>query len=502
MISARKIKKVFLILPPYTIPATMPKRVQPPLGIGYLGSYLEKYGYEVELCDSLIEDFDHSEVVYEDFIRYGLPDEEIRKKIQRFQPDVVGISCLFTIQAKSAYRIAEIARECDPDIITIMGGAHPSAMTDEVMQQGTIDFVIPGEGELTFYRLLQAIEKGDDFGRIPGIVFNQDGQLVQTPPADFIMNLDELPMPARHLLPMEKYFEMDRPHGTATRYKRSTPIITSRGCPAKCTFCSIHTVWGREFRGRSGQNVVEELKLLADRYQVKEIQIEDDNLTYNKPRAHELLDKVIAEDLDLSFTTPNGIAAWVLDRPLLEKLRKAGFYRLTLAIESGNEQVLHDIVRKPLKLKKVREVVAMSKDLGFELDTFFVVGFPGETKEQIQDTFDFANSLDVDNAKFFIATPYPGTELYQIAQEKGYLNKDFDFHNGLSFTKGQISTEDFTSTELEGMVARASLKTQMNFLRRNPMPYLKSLFKDYILKEPSAIFRYLWKSGTTALRKS
>lgn len=498
---ARKIKKIFLILPPYTIPATMPKRVQPPLGIAYLGAYLEREGYEVELCDSLIEGFDNSEVVYEDFIRYGLSDEGIREKLRRFKPDVIAISCLFTIQAKSAYKISKIAKELDPDMVTVMGGAHPSAMFEEVLNEGTVDVVVPGEGEVTFHKLLLAIEKGEDLKNVPGLILKRDGQIVRTAPAEFVMNLDSLPFPARHLLPMEDYFEKDRPHGTATRYKRSTPVMTSRGCPAKCSFCSIHTVWGREFRGRSGKNVVEELQHLVDRYQVKEIQIEDDNLTYSKPRAHEMLDAMIDANLGLSYTTPNGIAAWVLDRELLEKLKKAGFYRLTIAIESGNEKVLHDIVKKPLRLKKVQEVVTIAKELGFELDTFFVVGFPGETKDQIQDTFNFANSLNVDNAKFFIATPYPGTELYQIAKDSGYLNKDFDFHNGLSFTKAQISTPDFHADELEVMVARASLKTQMNFMRRNPVGYVKSFVKDYFIKEPSAIFRYLWKSTKTALRK-
>lgn len=500
MMTARKIKKVFLILPPYTIPATMPKRVQPPLGIAYLGAYLEKQGYEVQLCDSLIEGFDHSDVVYEDFIRYGLSEEKIRERIKRFQPDVVGVSCLFTIMAKSAYRICAIAKELNPDMITFMGGAHPSAMPEEAMAEGTVDYVIPGEGEMTLDHLLKTIERGEDPEKVPGVVFMRNGKMVRTCGSEFLQSLDQLPFPARHLLPMDEYFKKDRPHGTATRYKRSTPIITSRGCPAKCTFCSIHTVWGREYRGRSGENVLEELKHLADHYNIKEIQIEDDNLTYSKPRAHELLDKIIEADLGLSFTTPNGIAAWVLDRPLLEKLKKAGFYRLTLAVESGNEQVLHDIIRKPLRLKTIKQIVSISKDLGFELDTFFVVGFPGETKRQIQETFDFANSLNVDNAKFFIATPYPGTELYRMAKEKGYLHKDFDFHNGLSFTRGQISTPEFTAEELEAMVARASLRTQMNFFKRKPAQYLHSLVKDYFLKEPSAIFRYLWKSTVTALR--
>jgi len=228
------------------------------------------------------------------------------------------------------------------------------------------------------------------------------------------------------------------------------------------------------------------------RYGVREIQIEDDNLTYDRKRAHEILDRIIEADFNLNFTTPNGIAVWALDRALLGKLKKAGFYRLTLAVESGSEEVLHRIIKKPLQLKKVEEVVAVSKDLGFELDTFFVVGFPGETKAQIQQTFDFANRLNVDNAKFFIATPYPGTELLRTARERGYLNPHFNLHDNLSFTKAQISTPDFTAEELEGMVSRASLRTQLNLFLKKPLPYIVSLFKDYLFKDPVAIIRYLW----------
>lgn len=486
----RKIKKIFLVLPPYTIPASMPRRAQAPLGISYLGAYLERHGYEVELCDSLIEGFDHSEYLYGDFIRYGLTIAQIKARIQKFQPDVVGVSCLFTIMAQSAYEICRITKELNPDIVTIMGGAHPSSMTEDVLSQGCIDFVVPGEGEITLLKLLGAIQNGQNLRYIQGIAFLQNGHVQRTPVSDFLMNLDELPMPARHLLPMDEYFKKNRPHGTATKYDHSTPIITSRGCPAKCTFCSIHTVWGREFRGRSGKNVVEELMHLKEKYRVKEIQIEDDNLTYSKPRAHELLDRIIEADLGLSFTTPNGIAAWVMDKPLLEKLKKAGFYRLTFAVESGNEQVLHDLVRKPLRLKTIREIVPLARSIGFEIDTFWVVGFPGETKAQINDTINFANSLDVDNIKFFIATPYPGTELYKIAKEKGYLNPNFDFLNGLTSTKGQISTPEFTSLELESIVARASFKTQFTIMRRRPIRYLKSFVRDYFIKEPSAVLRY------------
>lgn len=501
MVPKRNIKRVFLILPPYAIPATMPKRVQAPLGIAYMGAFLEQQGYEVELCDSLIEGFNHSEKVYGDFICYGLSNDDIRRRIEKFKPDVVGVSCLFTIQAKKAYQICRIAKEIDRDIVTVMGGAHPSAMTEEVLAENVCDFVVPGEGEITFNNLLKAIEAGADIENVKGVCFVKDGIVKRTEPAGHISDLDTLPFPARHLLPMEEYFKKDRPHGTATRHRRSTPIITSRGCPAKCTFCSIHTVWGRAFRGRTGQNVLDELVHLVDRYKIREIQIEDDNLTYLNHRAHEILDRIIEANLGLHFTTPNGIAAWVLDRALLEKLKRAGFYRLTIAVESGNEKVLGEIIKKPLRLKKIREIIKISRDLGFELDTFFVVGFPGETKEQIRDTFNFANSIDVNNAKFFIATPYPGTELYKIAHDNGFLSKDFDLHNGLSFTKAQISTPQFGAEELEKMVAKASLKTQLNIFRRHPISYLKSFFGDYLVKEPSAIFRYFTMLVSSATKR-
>lgn len=500
IIKQRPIKKILLLLPPYTIPASMPKRVQPPLGIAYLGAFLEQKGYDVQLCDSLIEGFDHSEMIGDDLICYGLSVADIRKRVAAFKPDVVGISCLFTIQAQKAYQVCASIKDLDPDIVTVMGGAHPSAMTDEVLATGNVDFVVPGEGELTFYQLVQAIEKGEDLSKVGGIAYLQNNEMFRTAAADYIVNLDDLPLPARHLLPMEEYFIKDRPHGTATRHRRSTPMITSRGCPAKCTFCSIHTVWGREYRGRSAASVLTELRHLIENYGIKEVQIEDDNLTYSKPRATELLDAIIEADLGISFTTPNGIAAWVLDRPLLEKLKQAGFYRLTLAIESGSQRVLHDIIKKPLKLEKVKEIATICRELGFEIDTFFVVGFPGETKAEIQETFDFANSLDVDNAKFFVATPYPGTELYQTAKDKGYLHKDFDIHNANSFTRGQISTPDWTAEELESMVARATLRTQANFLRKKPVAYVKNIFQNYFLKEPSAILRYLYRNTKSAFK--
>ncbi|MDP2212196.1 MAG: radical SAM protein [Candidatus Aquicultor sp.] len=218
---------------------------------------------------------------------------------------------------------------------------------------------------------------------------------------------------------MDTYFTINRPHGTTSVRTPNTSIITSRGCPAKCIFCSIHSVWGRKFRARSPESVLEEIRHLRDDYGIQELQFEDDNLTFDATRAKSIFQGMIDLKFDILWTTPNGVAAYALDDETLELMKKSGCYRICLAIESGNKEVLNKIIRKPLRLPIVKPLIAKVKDLGIAVDAFFVVGFPGETREQMADTFKFANGIGAENVNFFIATPYPGTKLYDVCREKG-----------------------------------------------------------------------------------
>ncbi|MCK4267521.1 MAG: radical SAM protein, partial [Actinomycetia bacterium] len=299
--------------------------------------------------------------------------------------------------------------------------------------------------------------------------------------------LDELPFPARHLLSMDKYFNIKRPAG-AVRFSRHTPLITSRGCPARCIFCSIHSVWGRRFRARSPENVLEEIRQIKEEYGIKELHFWDDNLTFKKDRAKSIFGMMIEENIDVVWTTPNGIAAYAIDDELVDLMKKSGCYRVYLAVESGDEYVLHKIIRKPLKLERVKPLTKKLMDIGIEADAFFVVGFPGETKEQIRKTFKFAASVGFNNANFYIANPYVGTDLYDICEKNGYLAPTFALDR-LNIANANISTPDFSAAELEKLVTSEILKYKLRQWR-NPVIFYDKVVKR-IFKDPRYVMNYV-----------
>jgi len=489
-----RIKKTLLLFPPYPIPKMFPKRAQIPLGVAYLASSLRNEGLEVEILDSVIEGWDHSIKVDSHNIQYGLSIREIVNRISRAKPEILGISCMFSTQVRVSHEIAREVKKVIPDIIVCTGGAHPSAVPEDMASDENIDFVIIGEGEKTLLNLINAIDRGDPYDKIDGICYRRDdGQIILNPHKKYIEDLDSIPFPAFDLLPLERYFEINRPHGTITRNKRIIPIVTSRGCPAKCVFCSIHPVWGRRYRARSPENVVDEIEMLVNRYGAQEIQIEDDNFTYDRARAERICDLLIERRIDVAFTAPNGLAIWALDERLLYKLREVGFYRLTLAVESGSQMTLSRIIHKPLKLEHVIRIIDIANKIGFDIDLFFVVGFPGETLEEMQKTFDLGKSLDVLNVKYFIATPYPGTELLEISRRDNLIPPDFDPTDpSINVVSGIITTEDFTPERLKRLVLVETMKTQLKLFLRHPLRYTTNVLRTYLLKDPTAIFAFLW----------
>jgi magnesium-protoporphyrin IX monomethyl ester (oxidative) cyclase len=293
---------------------------------------------------------------------------------------------------------------------------------------------------------------------------------------------------------MDKYFAINRPHGTVAHRSPNTSLITSRGCPARCVFCSIHTVWGRKFRARSPENVLGELELLVRDYGVREVHFEDDNLTFDRARAKAIWNGMIERKLDLAWAAPNGLATYTLDEELLELMRASGCYRLHLAVESGDPDVLRDIIHKPLRLDMVTRVVSAARRLGLAVDAFFVVGFPGETLAQIRRTFAFARSLDVDSASLFIATPYPGTELEAICRAEGYLPPETSF-DALRVRRGSISTSEFTGAELERMVTRELLWQKLRLVTR------PSVFVERVVARAWRDPRWTLEQGTRLLRQ-
>ena len=453
---SRDIQKLLLIQPPFTLLRDEAKGCQVPLGLGYLAAVM-KPRLQVHILDAVVEGYATEVKVDSERFTYGLTDQEIRAALSGYAPDLVGVSCLFSTQWRNAHRICQLAKEVNPETLTVMGGAHPSAAPMQTLVDQNVDFVVTGEGEQVFPQLVEAVRTGQPISDVAGIAYRDGSGVKINSRKSFIEDLDALPFPARHLLPMSKYFTIDRPHGTMSRFSPNTSMITSRGCPAHCVFCSIQGVWGRTFRARSAENVLAELELLVRDYGVREVHFDDDNLTYDQMRARQIFDGMVERGLHLAWTAPNGLAIHTLNDQLLEAMKASGCYRLHLAVESGDPEVLQRIIRKPLRLEKVPQIVASAKRLGLEVDAFFVIGLPGETRDQIRRTFEYADRLQADHVAFYIATPYPGTDLEALCRAQGYISPNLAFDD-LRVRRGNIATPEFTGAELERMIASWELR--------------------------------------------
>ncbi|MCK4245165.1 MAG: B12-binding domain-containing radical SAM protein, partial [Candidatus Omnitrophica bacterium] len=255
----RKVKKVLLFIPPaITFKDYLDVNPLPPLGLGYLGAVLEDAGIEVKIVDCLMEGWHNRIEVAENIIRVGLSFDQIEDIIRGYGPDIVGVNNMFTKQRGNAHKIYDLAKRVDRNIITIGGGAHPTVMPELVLSDQNVDFIVLGEGEDTITGLVNFIEGKGDISVLDGVGYKENGQIRIIPKTKFIADLDRLPFPARHLLNMERYFGLKASHGTRRR-DRFSPIVTSRGCPAKCIFCSAHKAWGRKFRPRSPENAIAEM---------------------------------------------------------------------------------------------------------------------------------------------------------------------------------------------------------------------------------------------------
>ena len=445
------IKKVLLIEPPVTRPSDFDKKkvrlgILPPLGLAYIAAVLQKSDIEVKIIDCLIEGNMEGTQYGSDQIRYGLSDSQIEKEIQIFSPDKVGISCLFSAKEFDLINVCKIVKKVNPNIITACGGAHPTAMYNSLLKDPNLDYVIFGEGEYTTQKLIDTINSKNDLSQVDGIAYKENGIIKVNPKTHYIENLDELPLPARHLLKMDKYLESNSPHSGIKRMP-FTSMVTSRGCPNKCSFCVIKILWGQKVRYRSPENVLMEIEDLINTYNIKEIHFEDDNFSANKKRTKTILQGIIDKGWDLTLSSPSGLAIHALDEELLSLMKKAGYYSISLAIESGDEDVLK-MMHKPVKLKKVKEIIKNARKYDLKTKGFFILGYPGETKEQMQRTIDFAKNANLDWAIFFMATPIPGSDLEKMCREKGYLvNNSIDYIR--QFYKSGINTPEFTPEYIE-----------------------------------------------------
>lgn len=458
--------KALLINPPLTLLSHEIPSVVPPLGLAYIGAVLEKAGYKVEILDTIALNW-RNPIRVNDMLHFGQKWKDISKSIEQSKPDVVGVSCLFSSQSHNAHKVAELVKTYDIEVPVVMGGAHPSAIPQKVLEDQNVDYVIIGEGEATMLEFLDKWSKGSPLDDIEGFAYKTEKEIKLKPRREFIKNLDSLPFPAHHLLPMEEYFNAMTSHASAVMRRRFTSMITSRGCPFNCVFCSIHTVWGHKWRARSPENVLLEIEHLVNAFKIREVHFEDDNLTLDRRRIEKICDMMIGSKLDIKWATPNGVAIWTLNKNLLKKMKKSGCYKLDFGIESGDTNTLK-FIGKPINLAHARKVIRWTNEAGIWTHGFFVIGFPHEPRKSVYNTLKFAVESDLDFASFFIATPYPGTALSDIMKKEGMISNDSSW-SSLRVSEAIVNTQFFTSKELNLL----QKELYVNFFKKRVLNYLR-----------------------------
>ncbi len=351
--------------------------------------------------------------------------DEVKKEVTRLMPDFVGITCLFSEQFEMVLNIADTVKKANPSSITILGGMHPTIFHKDILRNcPQVDAVVIGEGEKTLEKILTL--DVDAWQNIEGFAFkNPQQQILVNEKTSFIDNLDELAPPAYDLFNFTDY-KLDS-SGWYNPKKldigTSAPILTSRSCPFKCSFCAMNLVMGTRFRARSAEQVFKEIEYLYREHGVRYFNIMDDNFTLDKKRIKQICRSIVDAKLDLSFDMPNGIMTTTLDDDVIDALAEAGFTYCFLAIESGSDFIRNKVMNKNLSLETIfRVVTSFRRHPQIHLAAFFLMGMPEETRESLDETYNLIEQLDLDSFKMSVATPFPGTKLFdQCLRDKLFL---------------------------------------------------------------------------------
>lgn len=411
-----------------------------PLGLGYLAAVLEQAGHQVQIYDAVVE------------------DEPLGNVLERGEFEVVGISST-TPLINEAW---EAAREAKAHgAITVLGGPHPTLLPDESLQRPEVDLVVRGEGEDAIVEIASNLQPPISnfqspklferamWSQVAGLSFrDENGEIVHNPPRPLHEDLDSIPFPAHHLFKIERYTNLQPLTDGLDPKARAYTIVTSRGCPYNCIYCS-KAITGRIWRPRSPQNVVAEWRWLVRDLGATEIGVTDDTMTLDMERAKTICRMLIAEGLNtIPWITIHGINARNTDEELLRLMKQAGCRRVGFGVESGNQCVL-DSIKKQQTVDEVRRAFANAKKVGLETMGFFIFGLPADTEESMEDTIKLALELDPELANFMIAAPFPGTELYDIILQEGHLFShdwaDFAIHD----EKARFEIGDLTAEVVE-----------------------------------------------------
>jgi len=407
-------------------------RIQPPMGIGYIASFSRQAGHDVFIRDTALEGYDNHTEIGNNIIMIGENDEQIKAFIKKINPDVVGVTASLSSLESSALNVIKLAKDVNPNIITVLGGNHITFSNKDFGPD--LDYIVKGEGEIAFVDLLDRINKNIKSERIiRGLPFQ---------------DMDKLPLSARDIMNMEGYFKINLFHSSRSN-RRVLNVMTSRGCPENCCFCTTPKMWGRSVRFRNAKNVFDEIKECIEKYGIEEVQFEDDTLTLNIQNLYKLCELITP--LKIKWCVPNGIRInYHVDKQeeIFDLMKKSGCYQVTFACESGSQRVLDEIVHKNLKLEQMKPAIEKAKRAGLLVHTFWVVGLAGETRSEMEQTIKFASTINSDSFSVSILCPLPGSKIYDIVSKDclWWDNNDIDqmiYRKSLYRVDGFKTAEEF-----------------------------------------------------------
>ncbi|OQY48099.1 MAG: hypothetical protein B6247_25600 [Candidatus Parabeggiatoa sp. nov. 2] len=395
-----------VLIHPYIVVRDMGIYLSEPLGLVCLATYLKQVFKEevnVSILDLYAMGAGNPKRKGNMYVK-GIDDEvQIHAEISKIKPDLIGITCCFTGYFGEALEVAAMAKRLYSSVPIVMGGTHATLEAKSILRDNSfVDFIVCHEGEIALEQLVRSLRGELTIESIDGLCFRaKDKSVVENPSRKLISDLDILPIPDRKFIDMEHYKQYNHRLFNFFRKKPIATVMTSRGCPYKCVFCCTKNMWKRQYRPSRLEKVFKEIEILVSEYGVREICILDDQFIMKKERIYEFCDYFINRKLDIVFSNVAGISGWLADDDiLLHRMRRAGFYKITVPIETGNAETIK-FIRKPIDLEKVGKLVTKANKLGYWTGAFFIIGFPYETREQIMETIDFAYNSELDFAHFF-----------------------------------------------------------------------------------------------------
>lgn len=435
--------KVLFLNPPFTEYAGLEGHGGKalPLNLAYLASYLRREKSEFELS---VMDCEAREMRY----------EQIREELVKIMPEIVAITAP-TPAFTQILEVCRIIKEISPKIITVLGGPHPTALPLETVAEQDIDIVAIGEGEATFAELVDALDRQRPLSEIKGIAYKDESGLPRlNERRGLIPDLDSIPFPARDLFETDLYFA---PPTKRMSNRKGGNMITSRGCCFQCTYCEASYTWQRKVRFRSIKNVVDEIEECVDKYGMGEFNFHDELFTMDKIRTREFCQELKKRQIDITWVCM--CRADFVDEETLRIMKEAGCRKIVFGFESGNQEILNAMGRRML-VEKMEYAVKLVKKVGIKSAGGFMFGYIGETEKTMKQTIALAKKLNTDTMAFFIASPYPGTEFYNIAKAKGYFRPNYSWKD---FT---LVSNNVPPINLPGLPAETILKWQKKAYRQ------------------------------------